>query len=559
MYRMELFNQGLADIFEGGIIQGDGTGPGGFGIPALSLPGWLMRGAIREDDLGTTFGFNNGYDPHDDPYGTFQRVFNHFFNPINNSQLTVLGVPFGLDTNPNWAIGASDAFATTLAENTSRRNHFTVYDARESMYRALTGKKKDGTDADPSASTAAQKEAMRKAYWATLFRSLGDIMHLNQDMAAPQHTRNEAHSGLGGVFSNGLSGHASFYELYIDARAMGATEFFMKDEGVQVIQLTPLVFDGFAIPSFSKYSDFWSSGQGVTSKFGTGLADYSNHNFFTPANNFGDTNFQDPPSQLSQYTPTLSPYLLANGTQIAKKYLVGNGGLPPIRMTQQSAWGKSGSPVAVYTQDRNVYDDMAALLIPRAVAYSAGILNYFFRGKMQISLPDEGVYGLLDHAANTTGFDKIKLKLSAPATDYNGQPQTLSGGKIVAVMTFRRNTCYVDDLTGFPPFVDSHENCTPATSVEELVVSNADENVNVALTSDPQAFTFNFATPLPLSATNVRLKVIYRGPSGVAPNIEADAVVVTTQNISEPTFFSYMNATDYYHLGANVLYACRDK
>lgn len=45
-----------------------------------------------------------------------------------------------------------------------------------------------------------------------------------------------------------------------------------------------------------------------------------------------------------------------------------------------------------YTLTKPNYDDKASLLIPRAAAYSAGLINYFFRGKMQISLPPDGVY-----------------------------------------------------------------------------------------------------------------------------------------------------------------------
>ena len=275
------------------------------GTSSLVLPGWLMRGAIREDDLGTTFGINNGADPHDDPYGSIQRVYNHFFDPIGNRPLTVLGIAAG-EPNPNWAIGTANPFVTPIAENTSRRNHFTVYDAREAMYRALTGQTKDGAKLGPNGTTAT--ETMRKTYWATLFRSLGDILHLNQDMAQPQHTRNEAHSGLGGSWSNGVTGHASFYELYIEARAQGQTEFLMEDTGVKAIKLAPLVFDGYGLPSFGNFSDYWSSGTGSASLSGTGLADYSNHSFFTPAKNFGHPEFQNPPSDLSQYTVTPNSY-----------------------------------------------------------------------------------------------------------------------------------------------------------------------------------------------------------------------------------------------------------
>src|SRR5262249_40940842 len=36
-----------------------------------------------------------------------------------------------------------------------------------------------------------------------------------------------------------------------------------------------------------------------------------------------------------------------------------------------------------------------AYLLPRAVGYSAGFINYFFRGDMEIAKPDEGVYSIV--------------------------------------------------------------------------------------------------------------------------------------------------------------------
>ncbi|BCO30781.1 hypothetical protein TspCOW1_08840 [Thiohalobacter sp. COW1] len=54
---------------------------------------------------------------------------------------------------------------------------------------------------------------MRKAYWATTFRALGDVLHLIQDMAQPQHTRNDLH--------NTDYGHGErVYEKYTNARVL---------------------------------------------------------------------------------------------------------------------------------------------------------------------------------------------------------------------------------------------------------------------------------------------------------------------------------------------------
>ena len=60
------------------------------------INGWLMRGAIREDDLVKTGAILKGdgqpwiLDP--DPAGDTSRVCNHFFNPITRSPMVA---PFG--------------------------------------------------------------------------------------------------------------------------------------------------------------------------------------------------------------------------------------------------------------------------------------------------------------------------------------------------------------------------------------------------------------------------------------------------------------------------------
>ena len=145
----------------------------------LSIPGWLMRGAIREDDVPWPFGDNPQDDPYHQPDGFF-RVLNHFYDPVNQRPLNLVG--FGVGTiAPQWAIGSQDVFSQPNSPAASRWNHFTVFDAREAMYRALTGQSVDGLP------VAATKE-VRNKYWATTFRALGDVVHLLQDMAQPQHT-----------------------------------------------------------------------------------------------------------------------------------------------------------------------------------------------------------------------------------------------------------------------------------------------------------------------------------------------------------------------------------
>ncbi|MBL0142902.1 MAG: hypothetical protein IPP91_12570 [Betaproteobacteria bacterium] len=209
-----------------------------------------------------------------------------------------------------------------------------------------------------------------------------------------------------------------------------------------------------------------------------------------------------------------------------------------------------------YTLSKRNYDDRASLLIPRAVAYSAGFLDYFFRGTMQISLPDDGVYAVMDQSQFTptmssSGFTKVKLKLAntTPAIGTGqGSAQDMTGGRLVAVAKFRRaKTTYSTDLSGD---CGAPNQSFPACrgDVEDIVVSSAVTlpdgspvtSATLVAGAAPQEFHFTFSEAIPLNVTDLYLQVVYRGPLGS----EADAVAVTTKNTPEPTHLSIFNLTD---------------
>lgn len=531
-------------------------------VDPLSIVGWLMRGAIREDDhIG-----RRAPNPQDDPYNNNDwildnRPLHHFYDPRNDQGLRV-GLRIGQKA-PDWGIGADDAFADENAADQWRRNHFTVFDAREAMFRALTGMSGSGSRAigagGSTPNTAADKEAVRKAYWATAFRALGDLVHLIQDMAQPQHTRNDPHAGSDNYDqAAGPAGHKSFYESYIEARA-AQTEIVESNSH----RYTPdaLVYDnGYPIPRFNSYAEYFSTQHLESSVMARkGMADYSNRGFFSIGKNLGQGDYDLPPNSISGgfYTPEPRVVSLDGATVHVLKGSVSDAqaGITDtdVPLTAFGAWndalqqttGQDG-----FTLIRENYDAMANLLIPRAVAYSAGLIDYFFRGRMAISLPDEGVYAILDHAvenAEDDGFRKIKLKLKNDTpTISEGQTthtQAMTNGKLWAVVKFHRNTCYRPDLSGQP--MENNNGCNfdaARSESEEMVVSQPIEIQSLS-SSLAQPFTFDFGeTPIPVGATDIFLQVVYRGGLGS----EADAVVVATKDISEPTFVAISNYTDYF-------------
>jgi hypothetical protein len=271
-----IFEQGILDSLNSAYDRGT---PKDF-----SLTAWVMRGAIREDDNDEENAAS------DDPGGVFARPFAHFFDPYQNTGLNVIGVTLG-PTASEWALQEGAVSSPTVMSSRSRKNVFNLPATKELLWRALTGLTRDRVSAAPNGGTSTPaNQDVRRMYWAGMFRSLGDSVHLLQDMAQPQHTRNDAHSGLGCFFGSCLGGHDSFYEKYVGARTLKLKSFALKEGflesrelGTQEIEPANLNYAGYVLPMapFKSYADFFSTGTGASSLGGLGLANYSNRGFYS--------------------------------------------------------------------------------------------------------------------------------------------------------------------------------------------------------------------------------------------------------------------------------------
>ncbi|MBL0142897.1 MAG: hypothetical protein IPP91_12540 [Betaproteobacteria bacterium] len=476
----------------------------------------------------------------------------------------------------------------------NRENHYKVSDAREAMWRALTLKKVGAggslsDDVWPSDWQSASKEELRKAYWATTFRALGDAAHLLQDMAQPQHTRNDAHSGRACVPGVGcMGGHDSYFEKHLRARTLRESFVYLK-EGIGGVDLSTLEigiapdqleYQGYAKPAFNSYSDYFATAVQGGNANGRGLANYSNAGFYSVGTNINSGAaaaypHPNPTGSGLGYTIISEPELRDG----AKRPLAGSvifrvGAVldnvtgapePNVKLAAIGAWDQflqqRNSTWGSYTLNYYNYDDQAKLLVPRAVGYSAGLIDYFFRGQLFVGPPAEGVFGLIDHgdsASNckdTCGFKTIKLNLANSTPDIvpsgvgqAAQPQTMPGGTVVAVAKYRRNgACYSADLSneyveGSGTLPETYYGNCVTSAVEDIVVSDPlpSQSIppcNASLGGDCQSksirLVFNFANPIPVNATDLRLQVVYRGALGA----EADAVVVQTVDLAEPSYY----------------------
>jgi hypothetical protein len=137
-----------------------------------------------------------------------------------------------------------------------------------------------------------------------------------------------------------------------------------------------------------------------------GLADYSNRGFFSAGTNLGESGYPHPEPFLSLYhhrelevdwlgAPIGGKVTLLEGS-VADSF---NPGLSAsgVPLTTRGLWDEfleERNLRPSYTLNRYNYDAMADLLVPRAVAYSAGLIDYFFRGRLDtrdVNYTDDGI------------------------------------------------------------------------------------------------------------------------------------------------------------------------
>ncbi len=313
---------------------------------------WIRFGAKEEDavvEVGS-------------PLAIFRH---HFYNPLTGSGLyyvprfpcnltAIQGTP-----SPDWALG----------ENGVSQNYSFIA-ARSALHKGLTE----------------QSATEREKNLALMFHILGRVIHHIQDMAQPQHTRNDPH----GPKCLGVEG-GGFYEKYTNNNR-GTLPYLGYDA----------VYSESDTTTFDAPRKFW------TTSDEKGIADYSNRGFVTTG-----TNFDQEPNPFP--SPTLGlgreedETALCNAINMPRPN--GPDGQPlPCIMTfvetpvvdqyrPSPAINPYASTFSIFNADMMTYaqkpvftlntinfDAAHQFLIPRAVGYSAGLFNYFFRGVGKLTI-----------------------------------------------------------------------------------------------------------------------------------------------------------------------------
>ncbi|MGD9582354.1 MAG: hypothetical protein AB7V26_01600 [Lysobacterales bacterium] len=617
------------------------------------IQAWVMRGAVREDDndVGT---YSIG-DRDDDPWNVVFRAGRHFYDPINNRGLDqgLTCFTFGCRPAIDWAMGRTDVLNGPGSLDTGRENHFSWQDARDNYWWALTYNLSIPEEMGFSLTHGEMQgieSGFRKFRFATTLKSVGQVIHLLQDTAQPQHTRNDSHGPPAAQRLTGDGPADGAFEAYTEARLFGVLDLSSSSSPLKHFDgtpplpedLPPLKLSGavpYPVPSFRTPVQFFTTRHLDTSRPDRrGLADLSNRGFFTAStlpNNVEigtpdslSVNFrlfpplpEDNPAFYEQI-PISTAFFFQNNTIVQENALIatmpdvlapnwnqqsglfnaysGDGRMPLLSISQTSLGDDllSGTPLpgatsAGQTMSYEVFTAQADALLPRAVAYSTGLIDYFFRGRLEVTPTAQKVFAVLNqgelHSMDAEGyprrpdgrifgFEKLRLNVRnvSEAIIESGPvapalPQTSGDGVLVAVARFHRNTCYQPDLSGErlrdfapPPSTGTvtEPSCppdtTPRTGFQEIAVSapltiasvaDLPGGEGVAGPALPVEKVFDFsADPIPVNATDLFIQVVYRGALGEEP----DGIALGSYDVREPAFVGIWNNTDYYwNVGAS--------
>lgn len=227
---------------------------------------------------------------------------------------------------------------------------------------------------------------------------------------------------------------------------------------------------------------------------------------------------------------------------------------------------------------------MADVMVPRAVGYSTGMIDFFFRGRLELTPVEQGVLAVLNQGEphvmvgvlprksattnQTFGYEAIRIKVrnATPNIVESGTNQVVpqvTGGpdtRLVAIAKYRLNECYRPDLSGerakdFGGTL-TPGNCSPSLLRSRGLYSYVSVSAPLSVVAGEldgvqgveKLFDFS-ADPIPVNATDLFIQIAYRGRLGD----EHDGIAVGIYDSSEPTFVSFWNNTDYFWTGTQYL------
>lgn len=402
------------------------------------------------------------------------RPRHHFHNPrLAWDQAGWRPPPFSIQLGESSVIWSQDS-------NQSVGGKHSWKDARDSYFQALT----------------ATSDSERKRLYGETFKSLGHLIHLVQDAAVPSHARNDTHINYSGIGDpDAFHGWAES----VQARDMIAGTTPPPFNSSLLNQSSPNAFVPVPIARIIDSTDEDIGSLALSPGLNIGIAEYSSANFFSD-DTVNSPNFLSPVSSQVEVRP---PEPDATGAKL-RRYVYFRPGFGeqdyPLALAS-AMLPYVIDPLATPTEnglDAKVFQGYGTKLFPRAVAYSAGLIDYFFRGTIEAAPSTPGI-GYPPSSPPST----LMLRFV-----YNFTPGEQTGaGNLRLVLRFNNSASTGDT---FPAVLVSN-------SLSATVPNQWEDNL----------FTFQFPGPLPFPSNVGGVAyydalLVYTGPLG----LENDAVVV---------------------------------
>lgn len=384
--------------------------------------------------------------------------------------------------------------------------------------------------------------ADRDANFAKTFQAIGQVLHLLQDMAVPAHTRNDFVTSH--LMQKGMNNP---YELYV------------RNHNELITGLQYVIKPQFTSPNIT---DFWDTSDSSVlvpdailnpaMQIKSGLAEYTNANFVSEGTLFSNSNAFFYPSQgstevialviqdpLNPGSTKTRPYYYKT-QDWERNYL-----LAGVDLITFSNLESTPSFTTIPPLDDLVHEQYAKLLLPRAVGYSAGLLNYFFRGALDVSWPETGVYSIADGSqtpytdANNGNHHQQFTKIKAEILNITPN-EAIGAGALTAIARYKIIPNYAPDLSNYPP-----DGATMSAVPYSYSVSKPEPVTGIS-DADYAELTFEFTLhPIPAGITDLTLQVVFKGTIG---NEADNAIAVGMKDIMEPTHLTFWNLSDMFSL-----------
>ncbi len=385
----------------------------------------------------------------------------------------------------------------------------------------------------------ASTEDLREEFLAEMFLYLGQLMHLVSDASVPAHVRNDSHA-----------------IPFVDKPRRNYEQWTKVNQptlSFEPLPVDPVIFSravssGLAASPVSALWDidrYTGSNPGETVIGPIGIAEYTNANFFSE-----DTVFKGYPhptqadTNIGMIDWTHPELVDAEDGKIDRRiYIKRTVGNEVTRLLAVGYFFKDHTHTQyVFNRhfDDAVFREYASKLVPRAVGYSTGLLDYFFRGVIGVFPPTGAVYAMTDDPS--LGFRKVRLQVS----NVTANNEEMTGGKIALVLKFK--TAQADPFRSGP---------VPISAEFRYVVAWLPGDGHALPRDMPVELEFDLcpgvapAEPcpnaVPVNATDVYLQVVYEGQLGA----EQGAIAVGFKDVTEPTPIDIFNNADMICLAGN--------